>query len=274
MKIFIAADLEGVAGISNWAEATPNSPEITQFLNLMTNEVNAAVKGALRAGATYILVKDAHWFGRNIQLENLHEMVDINRSWSGDPLAMVEGIDETYNAVIMIGCHARASVGGNPLAHTITNRVSDIIINKVYESESSLYSKAASLFNVPTIFISGDQHICEEMISLLPDIHTVKTSTGYGARTVSISPQNSCRLIENHVFEAIVALAKDPQRAERLSPKLTNHYDIKIVYKLPEYAYRFSFYPDASLEDARTVGFQADNYYDILRFIQFATMEP
>jgi hypothetical protein len=33
---------------------------------------------------------------------------------------MVEGLDESFDAALFIGYHARASSGGNPLAHTMS----------------------------------------------------------------------------------------------------------------------------------------------------------
>src|SRR3954463_14728745 len=60
MKIYISADIEGIAGITNWDEARKDHPSYAEFREEMTNEVLAACEGAIAAGATEILIKDAH----------------------------------------------------------------------------------------------------------------------------------------------------------------------------------------------------------------------
>ena len=85
MKIFISADIEGVTGITDWAEADLSQPDNVEFRERMTAEVVAACEGALAAGATDIVVKDAHWTGRNLLAERLPRQARLLRAWSGHP---------------------------------------------------------------------------------------------------------------------------------------------------------------------------------------------
>ena len=119
MKVYISVDIEGVAGITHWDEATIGKPGYETFREQMTAEAAAACEGALAAGATGLLVKDAHSSGRNILPACLPESVQLIRSWSGDPLCMVEELDESFDAVAMVGYHSGAGFGGNPLAHVL-----------------------------------------------------------------------------------------------------------------------------------------------------------
>ena len=66
MKIYISADIEGIAGISHWDEARKAHATYQEFRAEMTEEVVAACDGAIAAGAKEILIKDAHETGRNI----------------------------------------------------------------------------------------------------------------------------------------------------------------------------------------------------------------
>ncbi|WP_260838933.1 M55 family metallopeptidase [Heyndrickxia oleronia] len=50
MKLFISADIEGVAGIANWEETDTSSPFSRYFLEQMTKEINAACEAAIEAG--------------------------------------------------------------------------------------------------------------------------------------------------------------------------------------------------------------------------------
>ena len=46
MKILIAADMEGITGVTNWDQVDPNHSEYPRFRRLMTGDVNAAIRGA------------------------------------------------------------------------------------------------------------------------------------------------------------------------------------------------------------------------------------
>src|SRR3546814_17699783 len=89
MKIYISADIEGVDGITNWNEAEKNHPDYPEFRERMTEEVVAACEGAIAAGATEILIKDAHGSGRTILAERLPDCARLVRAWSGQPPARV-----------------------------------------------------------------------------------------------------------------------------------------------------------------------------------------
>ena len=121
MKVYISADIEGVAGIAHWDEARKNHGDYAEFREQMTREVAAACRGARAAGATEILIKDAHASGRNLLHRQLPAGVRLIRGWSGHPLSMVQELDEGFAAVMMIGYHSPASSGANPLAHTMSS---------------------------------------------------------------------------------------------------------------------------------------------------------
>ncbi len=58
MKILIAADMEGVTGVTRWEETEPAHHEYNRFRRIMTDEVNAAITGAADAGADDFAIKD------------------------------------------------------------------------------------------------------------------------------------------------------------------------------------------------------------------------
>ena len=60
MKLFLSADIEGTTGITRWEETENGHSRYPYFANQMTREVAAACEGAMRAGVTDILIKDAH----------------------------------------------------------------------------------------------------------------------------------------------------------------------------------------------------------------------
>ena len=102
MRIFISADMEGVAGVVHTEHTARDGREHDRARRLMTQEVNAAVEGALQAGASYILVNDSHGTMRNILPELLHPEADLITG-SPKPLSMMQGIDPTFDAAFFIG---------------------------------------------------------------------------------------------------------------------------------------------------------------------------
>lgn len=173
MKIFISADIEGITGTTHWDEATKTSPDFAEFSEQMTAEVAAACEGAFSAGATEIYIKDAHATARNLIATNLPQETQLIRGWSEHPYSMVQELDSAFDAVLMIGYHSRAGSDENPLAHTISGKASAIKINNLFASEFLIHTYAAALVDVPVVFLSGDEGICTEAKSILPEISTV-----------------------------------------------------------------------------------------------------
>lgn len=263
MKVYISADIEGTAGITHWHEAEKGKIGYDLHAEYMTREVIAACEGALAAGATDILLKDAHWTGRNIIADRLPEDVRLIRGWSGHPWSMIQEIDETFDALIMTGYHSGAGAGGNPLAHTITDGYAKITINGVLTNEYLLMRNAAATLGVPTVFISGDQNLCTMVKTVDPHIHTVATMEGIGDSTISIHPHRSCQLIA----EGITTALRDA--AALGEPVLDDHFDVVIRYIRDETAYWASHYPGASLIDPHEVSFASDNFNDVMTMLSF-----
>src|SRR5256885_7481451 len=81
MRVYISVDMEGVAGVVHESQTDPTDPacaaEYARFRRLMTAEANAAVEGAVAAGATTVVVNDSHWFMRNLLAEEVHQAAGL-----------------------------------------------------------------------------------------------------------------------------------------------------------------------------------------------------
>lgn len=180
MKILIAVDMEGISGVTTWDQVTPGHAEYARFRKLMTQDVNAAIRGAYESGAEEVIVADGHWNGSNILIEELDPRAKLN-SGSPSPLSMMEGIDETVDAVFFIGYHAR---NGSPYAildHTWSSKtVANVWLNDLLTGEYGLNAALAGHFGTPVIMVSGDQTACRQMSELLGDVETavVKQASG------------------------------------------------------------------------------------------------
>jgi D-amino peptidase len=165
MKIYISADIEGVTGICHWDETKLNKPDNNMFRKQMLNEVRAACDGATLAGAKEIWIKDAHREGRNLEPSILPENIRYIRGWSNHPFGMMQEIDDSFDAAIMIGYHAFFRSPFNPLSHTLhEEKISSIMINNTEASEFLVNILTAAYVNVPVVFVSGDYGVCEQVM--------------------------------------------------------------------------------------------------------------
>jgi len=264
MKIYISADIEGVCGTTHWDECDDRKPDYTEFRKQMTAEVAAACKGAMSAGATEIVVQDAHGTGRNITQKDLPDGVKLIRGWAGNPKSMVQELDNSFNAVMMIGYHSRAGSSGNPLSHTMRGSYIDFIkINDQYISEFLLHGFYAAALGVPVVMISGDTAICEEANAVNKNITTVSVKEGLGESTINIHPKDA---IENIWQGAESALKGD---LEKCMLPTSDKYNAIVRFKKHQQAYSASFFPGCELVSPQEISFSTKDYYEILRMIQF-----
>jgi D-amino peptidase len=263
MKIYISADIEGVTGVTHWDEADRLKPDYKEFREQMTAEVSAACEGALLAGAADIWVKDAHASARNLIAARLPRQTHLIRGWSGHPFSMVQELDGSFHAMLMVGYHSRAGSGANPLAHTISGNIAGIKINGSYASELLINAYTAAYVNVPLVFVSGDEGICEDATLLIPRIAAVAVKRGVGDASINIHPH----LAVDQIIEQVQTALQDDVSTCRLP--LPEQFAVQITYKDHAMACRASFFPGAVLEQPHTVGFESDDYFEVLRLFAF-----
>ena len=264
MKAFLSVDIEGVTGMSSWNEATRTHADYGLFRDRMQLEAAAACEGLLAGGATEVLVRDAHSTARNLDGEQFPRGVRLLSGWARHPLSMVQGLDESYDAVLYVGYHARAGSEGNPLSHTMSSsKVAEIFLNGEPLSEFRLHALAAATLGVPSILLSGDQAICDEAKAFLPAIQTISTKVGLGASVLSRHPLE--------VREELRQKAETAIRSDLTSclPPLPDTFELEVRYHKHLDAQNNSFYPGAERLDACRLAFSTSSYEEILRFIHF-----
>ena len=263
MKIFVSADIEGVTGVTHWDETDLHHADFQAAREQMTAEVAAACEGAIIAGATEILVKDSHDSARNLIADRLPQEARLMRGWSGHPFLTLQELDKTFHAVALIGYHSRAGSGTNPLAHSFTGKVTYIRLNDQEVSEFLMDAYTAAYIGVPLVFISGDQGICDEAVAFNPYIGTVAVKQGVGGSTINIHPELATARIREGM-----ALALKGEAVKHQVP-LPPHFTVEIRYRNAPNAYHDAFYPGAQQTSPSTIRFEADDYFEVLRFMQF-----
>lgn len=209
MKILIATDMEGITGITTWDHVTPGHAEYARFRRQMTEDVNAAIRGASDAGAGEVIVADGHWNGSNILVEEIDPRARLNTG-SPSPFSMMQGIDETVDGVMFIGYHARNGSPNAILDHTWSSRtVANVWLNDLLTGEYGLNAAVAGHFGVPVILVSGDQTACAQVTQLLGDVETavVKQATSRFAAEC-LAPQVTQELICLRAERAVERLAQ------------------------------------------------------------------
>ena len=176
LKVYISADMEGVAGVVSGDQLSPSAFEYERFRGFMTAEVLAAIQGARDAGATSIVVSDSHGNGENILIERLPDDVTLVRSWPR-PLMMMQGIDSSFSAAVFIGYHASTTNTVGVRAHTISSALlTRVELNGVAVPEAGINAAIAAHFGVPVVMVSGDEAAVTETQKLLghADVRTTQ----------------------------------------------------------------------------------------------------
>ncbi len=263
MKILIAADMEGITGVVHSDQTNPSHAEYARFRELMTADVNAAIRGAFDAGADEVIVSDGHWDNRNILIERLDPRARLN-SGGPRPFSMVQGIDNGVDGVLFIGYHARVGITDAILDHTwSTQRVAGLWLNGHEMGEIGLNAAVCGHFDVPVLMISGDQNACAEAVALLGEVETaiVKRATGRTSAEC-LPPEVTGRLIQEAAARAVRRLAAGKAPAPlRLEPPIT----VTVAFGHSEMADAAAIMPGAQRLEGKRVQFIAQDMPEAYR---------
>jgi D-aminopeptidase len=169
-------DMEGVAGLldsKNWC--SPESRYYELGKEFLTQEVNAAIEGFSRGGATEFLVADGHGYGA-VNPKLLDRRAQLARNWS--PHSYPFSLEKGMHFAAWIGQHAMSRTEYAHLAHTGSFAVFESTVNGMPVGEFAEVALCASQLGVRTIFGSGDMAFTKEARALVPGIETVAVKRG------------------------------------------------------------------------------------------------
>jgi D-amino peptidase len=266
LKIYISADMEGLAGAVTSEQLGPSGFEYSRFREFMTAEVNAAIEGALAAGATEILVSDSHGNGQNLLIDRLPEDVLVVRSWPR-PLMMMMGIDDSFHGAIFIGYHSSTTNTRGVRAHTISSaNLTSVRLNGVPMSEAGINAAIGGHFGVPVLMITGDDAIVAEAQGLLGNIEGTVVKWSYGFHSArTMNPAAAVKLIRESAERAVARVAEfTPYVLDtpiRLEVSFKNYMPTEVL----------SYLPNVERVDAHTIAFVGQDMVEVSRFIEFLT---
>ncbi len=189
MRVFLSADMEGVTGVVHADELTKGHPDWERARRWMTHDVIAAAEGAMAAGATEVLVTDGHAGMRNLLVEDLPVGTIAHRGpASGRTMCQVEGLDASFDCVLLVGYHAMAGSEGL-LSHTWHGgMINQFRINGVPVGETAITAAVAGHHGVPVVLAVGDQHLAAEAERFVPGIATVTVKETTGVQNARCRP--------------------------------------------------------------------------------------
>ncbi len=203
-RVFISIDMEGISSIVSWPEVDRNNSEYTHTRKIMASDLNAAIEGALEAGAKEIVVSDAHGGMRNLRPEEVHEAAQLIRG-SPKPNSMMEGIKEGFDAAMYVGYHSMKGTENGICAHTISGSVVQAIwINGRMTGEFGMNSALAGHYGVPSVYLAGDYAATVEAEVFVPGITTAAVKWALGRYSAKcLHPNVAAKLIKKKAKEAL-----------------------------------------------------------------------
>ncbi len=239
MKVAIMTDVEGVAGVINSADwIHTDSKYYEQAKVLLTEEVNAAIKGLYDAGATETVVIDAHGPGA-INTVLLDKRALYSRGWD---VTYQFGLNDGFDAIIWVGQHAKAGTILSHLTHTGTFYVLEERINGMSVGEYAINAFVAGMYGVPAVFVAGERALKEEVMEITPWVHFVEVKHGVtrdnGAKcdaesyakhnwgAIHVHPEVARQRIYEGAKAALEDFIKNPDKFKPVCPKPPYTFEI------------------------------------------------
>jgi D-amino peptidase len=264
LKVYISADMEGVAGVVTGDQLSPSGFEYERFRGFMTAEVLAAIQGARDAGATAIVVSDSHGNGESLLIEQFPDDVTIVRSWPR-PLGMMQGIDSTFAAAVFIGYHAATTSLAGVRAHTLSSAtLTSVALNGVAMPEAGINAAIAGRFGVPVVAISGDDAAVAEAQHLLGSIEgaVVKQAVSFHA-AATLTPQAAQKLIREKVRAGVA------RRGELRPYALTTPIRLDVGFKNYRQAEMLGYLAVVERTGSHAIRFIGRDMIDVSKFLEF-----
>lgn len=233
MRVLIMADMEGVSGIICWNQVTGGDPMYEEARRLYTEEVNAAVRGARRAGATEIVAVDCHGAGGAWTFNSfVPDMMECD--WvSGHPWGRyTDFIEQGCDACLCVGMHARANTSDGGMCHTIsTTTWRNLWFNEDLVGETGVNAAVCGVYGVPVVLVTGDQAVCREADELLgrglTTVQVKQSLSTFSAR--NIPPAQARQKIEEGAFESLTNLSMNAVKPYQPSKPCTITIELSSV---------------------------------------------
>lgn len=259
--VWICTDMEGLSGVDSVDQCyNAGSPSHNYGCEQLTEDVNAAVAGCFDAGADEVRVMDGHGPNGNkgFRMEKLDPRVKLVFFSQYNPLRF-EGLDETIDAVAMIGQHSMVGTLHGFIDHTQSSkRICRYKINGTEYGEMGQFALYSGALGIPLNYVSGDEALCEEARRQFPHAMSTPTKIGTGWATCDLYPTDEVRA---NIRRDIAAAMSNIDSSKAWRPR--SPVDISVEWAWSELADNMAVIPGVKRIDARTVAWEIVNPLDI-----------
>ncbi len=269
LRVFISVDMEGISGIAHPEMTSAAGAEYERGRDLVMSDVNAAIAGALDAGAVEILVNDSHGSMRNVRVEELLAPARLI-SHNSKPYGMMQGLTADFDAVFFIGYHARAGDPDGLMAHTGSGAtIREIRVAGEAAGEGGMNAALAAHHRVPVVLATGDDALVRELRAQLGDIEFVAVKRAIRRTTAELMhPETTAARIREAAARALASLPApgDPG----FPPPPAAPVEVEIQYTRPDLAEIASILPGIARSAPDTVRFAASDMaeaYAVIRVL-------
>ena len=251
MKVFISVDIEGATGIASFSQcgrADGDHYDYPFARRMLTGDVNAAIRGARAAGATEVVVKDAHGNCKNLLVDELEPGTQLISGFYPRNDYMMDGLDDSFGAAMLVGYHGMAGTLHGMMEHALSGGVHRFWMNEELAGEIVVSAAIAGSYGVPTVLVTSDRAGCDEAVQALTGVTTYETKEAFGKYMGRM-------LHPSETWPAIEAAAKRAvQSAHDTVPyRITGPVTLRAEFRTSEEADYASILPSLSRRDAYTV---------------------
>lgn len=255
MQVFISADMEGITGIATPSDVVKGESDYADGQQLMVGDVNAAIEGALAAGAESIVVNDSHATMTNLPREDLHEDARLIRG-SSKPRSMMQGLTADHDVTFFVGYHAKAGTLGAVLNHTfIGHELLAVRVNDREVGELGWNAGLAAALDVPVGLVTGDDKTAVEAEATLDEVETVAVKDGIDRFTADCRPPSETQPAIRDAAERAVTNADGYDQ-----PVVEKPVVIEADWSATNQALRASGLPGVDRVSGRTTRVKAETY--------------
>lgn len=253
MRVYISVDMEGVCGVTHSAQCRPGHPDYERFRRLMTQEVNAAVEGAVDAGATEALVNDSHFTMTNLVIEDLHPRASLI-SGSNKLLAQMEGIDDSFDAVFLVGYHQGDGEGDGVINHTLMSAtIRRVLLNGEVVDEAGINAAVAGRYGVPVALLTGDDRVTESIARRIEGIEVAPVKRAIDRLSAESLPVVEARRLIRERASAALGRVRDGAIAP---VRVATPVRFEIEFRLSSAAHLCTLFPPVERTGPCSIAFE------------------
>ncbi len=265
MRVYIMTDMEGISGIWRQEMVQPSQPAwYEQGRRLLMGDINAAIRGAIEAGAEYILVNDAHGGAPHIILEEMDERAEYERP--NGAADWCPGLDDSFDAAFLIGAHAMAGTQDAFLDHTQSSASwYNFYLNGRRHGEIGQFAAWAGYYGVPLVLVTGDEAACAEARELLGEdaVVTVAVKKAIGRQFARcIHPARARQMIQEGARKALELVRSGAAKPYTLEKPIR----VRLEFYRTDMADPFENHPRVKRVGPREIEMTVDREIDMMNW--------